>query len=118
MKLFSRANHYFFFRKQRQSRRLMVESGAPAEGMVLEGLRTTKILLTSTKRSITTITECHTVHFYRDRLGRYRIGDIMHTKYQGLIKRKKAISKSFFKSYRTGRQSLQDQAQCNCNRVS
>lgn len=64
------------FSEQRQSRRRTVGLGAPAEGMALEGLRTTKILLTSTKRSTTTITECHTVHFYRDRLGRYRIGDI------------------------------------------
>lgn len=50
--------------------------GALAEDMVLEGLRTAKILSTSMKRSITTIIERHTVHFYRDRLGRYRIGDI------------------------------------------
>lgn len=66
------ADHF----EQRQSRRRMVELGAPAEGMALEGLLTTKTQLTSTKRSITTITEYHTVHFYRDRLGRYRIGDI------------------------------------------
>lgn len=54
----------------------MVGLGALAEDMVLEGLRTAKILSTSMKRSITTIIERHTVHFYRDRLGRYRIGDI------------------------------------------
>lgn len=77
-KLQFRANDFFLFSpfEQRQSQRPMVELGAPAEGMVLEGLRTAKILLTSTKRSITTIIECHNVHFYRDRLGRYRIGDI------------------------------------------
>lgn len=54
----------------------MVELAAPAEDMVLEGLLTAKIPLTSTRRSITTTIECHNVHFYRDGLGRYRIGDI------------------------------------------